>query len=568
MPLNIFQRYGAEKIIKKLRDENAYHVVQPFLKQWNALNSATNLSKEDIQFKEDVYNHHQAGIKTSDVLSSLRKKCISKTITKEDKETLSTIKALIEKGKQEAARYQIKTDAILERAKNHQNQSNTTQPHTEENEAQPIQKESPNAVKENAEENDGLTQEQIDFEKEVIKNNREFSNKAKAFISSIDKNDPDLQNQINDFVNENADFFGDADDIINMIAEDELNLNLIEEKIEEADRVADQAENNISFAQKDESSPAEDEKIDKAQDLTQEQIDFEKEVIKVNSTFSKEAEAFLSSISINDPDLKSKIIDFVNSNSDFFGGPDEVIEMIGNDEINLNTIQEKMESANHNIRTSENALGYGYVQKANDEKTDPSYNTELDITPPKTFKNSKGVETTYQHYDASKNTAIINFDTPITEIDASKAGYSFDQKTGKKYIIGEVKQVPIAGVQVKLNKQGVVDFSLPENKGVLSYPTVCAEIIKLYPESFKSLPPVVYASNPNLFASSFKDGTIKKVESGSLGNENAVNYYENANLDLSEMAAKAKGKGNEMQDKAIANTIKQVNLDNEIEREF
>ena len=53
-----------------------------------------------------------------------------------------------------------------------------------------------------------------------------------------------------------------------------------------------------------------------------------------------------------------------------------------------------------------------------------------------------------------------------------------------------------------------------------------------------------------------------------LGNENAVNYYENANLELSMMTAKAKGKGNEMQDKAINSTMNQVNLDNEIEREF
>ena len=143
--------------------------------------------------------------------------------------------------------------------------------------------------------------------------------------------------------------------------------------------------------------------------------------------------------------------------------------------------------------------------------------------------------------------------------------YSFSPD-GSKMMVGNIKKQTIEGVQVSVNPNGLINFNNPKNKDLLSHPNVLAEIIKMYPESFKTLPPAVYATDPKLFAESFKNGTIKKAESASMKDNDLFSYYNNADYELTTMNENAKGKSTNIQNKAIEAIEKDVNFDQEIQR--
>lgn len=265
--------------------------------------------------------------------------------------------------------------------------------------------------------------------------------------------------------------------------------------------------------------------------LSKEQIDFEKEIIKTNDTFIKEAKSFLKTLILNDPQYEEKIETFLSEHN---------IEAARG----IEDIKEALHDAQVNVRHSKQNIGHAYIHKAGENEMLDNFHemdSSANVNPQKTFKSTKGVETTYQNFNSQNNTAIINFNPPINEVDQeeSKCAVAYNNKTGEKCYIGDVQTSKVNGVCVKVSQNGIINFNLPENKEILSHPEVLSKIIEQYPESFKTLPPVVYASDPKLFAESFKKGTIDKAKSNAIGKQNIEDYYFNANFELSQMNDRA-----------------------------
>lgn len=313
-----------------------------------------------------------------------------------------------------------------------------------------------------------------------------------------------------------------------------------------------------SESQQSQAQAMESTQNDRAEEsLTNDQKDFEKEVIKANKEIVKEAQEFLKSLDPNDPELSSKIENFMESHG------------LENGRGEISDLKEAISEAKHNIRGSQKALGYAYIHKQGENELSDSWHkmdSSGDVNPPKTFKNTKGQETTYQNFNESNSTAIINFEPPVSEVDLedSKAGVGYNKQTGGKIYYGEVKKSPVNGVCVKISSNGLINFNLPENKEILSHPEVLSKLITMYPESFKTLPPAVYASDPKLFAESFKNGTIDKAHSNGIGKQSPEDYYFNAEFELGQMNERALSSSvdkSKMQEEALKKVSSQVQID-------
>lgn len=302
--------------------------------------------------------------------------------------------------------------------------------------------------------------------------------------------------------------------------------------------------------------------------LTQEQKEVEREVIRINKTFIKDAETFLRDVSINDLDYKTKLCDLLYSRY----GDSESFDINADVDDLLKTLKEEISNAHQNARHSQMALGEAYIHNnGKDEIMDAWHemDSSSQVNPPKTFKNTKNQETTYANFNESNSTAIINFEPPIKEIDIenSNCGVAYNQQTGAKYYIGEIKKSNVNGVCVKISNNGLINFNLPENKSLLSHPEVLSKLIETYPESFKTLPAVVYAADPKLFAESFKKGIIQKAQSSEIGKQSKEDYYFNADYELSQMNDRAMSsiiKTSQVQKKAIEAVNKQVQIEQEM----
>lgn len=123
-------------------------------------------------------------------------------------------------------------------------------------------------------------------------------------------------------------------------------------------------------------------------------------------------------------------------------------------------------------------------------------------------KKNSGSKTSYDMYDKQTNCAQIIFDKPVKVGEASGI---FFFKDGSKGCLGISDQKEVTAANVKLNN-GVIDFSLPENSRLLQHPEVVAQIVKLYPDSLKSVPVSIYATDPKLFASMYAEGVKEALK--------------------------------------------------------
>lgn len=298
-------------------------------------------------------------------------------------------------------------------------------------------------------------------------------------------------------------------------------------------------------------------------DLKKEQIDDAKESIKTQEAFIKEAKSFLKTLSFdeefrsfNNPQNVEKIEAFLSAHD------------IDTTHSEMDDLLNALQNAQVDAMMAKQEIGYAYIHKSGEnEELDGRYELNTDTTPPKTFKSTKGVETTYQHFNNNNNTAIISFEPPINEIDHDESeglAVSYNPKTGAKSYTGHIKKSNVNGVSVKVGQNGLINFKLPENKELLSHPEVISKLITMYPESFKTLPPVVYAFDPKLFAESFKKGTIDKAKSNAIGKQNIEDYYLNADFDLSEMNDRALSttvNKSKMEEEALKIVSKQVQIE-------
>ncbi len=178
-----------------------------------------------------------------------------------------------------------------------------------------------------------------------------------------------------------------------------------------------------------------------------------------------------------------------------------------------------------------------------------------------TLKEAKQSTNLYDNYDINTNTAQIKFAPPINEIsDASKSAVGYT-KDGTKQYFGEVQTTPVAGANVQISKNGSIDFSSPANKHLLSQPHVLAKIVEQYPDSFGSIPPVVFASDARLLATAYKKGIIDNEPISK-----DANYFMSAETTLSEMSTKAKTTAKKQEQDQIDKVANNINFDQEIER--
>lgn len=87
----------------------------------------------------------------------------------------------------------------------------------------------------------------------------------------------------------------------------------------------------------------------------------------------------------------------------------------------------------------------------------------------------------------------------------------------------------IDSVSIKLDKNGKIDLSLPENKQLLSTPRLLPEIIKKYPEAYATLPPDRTYGKDVIKA--LCEGAQDKISSGNIppnedGSDRTVTEYQ------------------------------------------
>lgn len=220
---------------------------------------------------------------------------------------------------------------------------------------------------------------------------------------------------------------------------------------------------------------------------------------------------------------------FFEQNSDLFS--DNVLDDIQSKEglADMQELFNEVLAEAQNDKTVQGVTnGYGFVQySSNSESSQNQWEMNFDYRKPKTIQTSKmyGSQTTYDKYDEYTNSALIQFDSPIQEFDYGNSSFGF-AKDGTKYHTDMIGKRDIKGCSVKLSKEGKIDFTLPENKDLLSHPEVLANIIKMYPESFKTLPTAVYATDPKMFVSMYELG-VKEVANNpvALGNMSKEEFY-------------------------------------------
>lgn len=145
-------------------------------------------------------------------------------------------------------------------------------------------------------------------------------------------------------------------------------------------------------------------------------------------------------------------------------------------------------------------------KKFTDKYTEKQWLGQNKIYDGKTFRignEQKFSRALYGCYNPKTNSAIVRLwgDNDSIEDTVEEATYVDRGRCA----FGSWK-TEIDKVQVKLNEDGVIDFSLPENKEILKYKNVVGELISIYPESLKTLPNVFFAANPKLFVSKFGEG--------------------------------------------------------------
>ena len=283
-----------------------------------------------------------------------------------------------------------------------------------------------------------------------------------------------------------------------------------------------------------------------AEEYTKEQETIDRQDIQNNTAWHqdrlKSAKDILKLIedpSMQTDDKRAEIIKVLDEMNEKYGGNgmgDEDISYPQDAaELNAEDIKDIIQWSTTEINSNKRILGQSILYTTEDLEVDLHSNQHLDgdAYGAKTFKDFKGKETKFNEFDESTNCATIKFDEPVTEKD---------------------QETSIAGVQVHVRKNGLISFANAPgnpNRELLSHPEVIAEIVKLYPDSFKTIPDEVFATNPKLFAEAFKTGTIKMAESGELGNTSIEQYYFDAENDITQMCQRAMGKGTKEQNEAI-----------------
>lgn len=120
----------------------------------------------------------------------------------------------------------------------------------------------------------------------------------------------------------------------------------------------------------------------------------------------------------------------------------------------------------------------------------------------------------YDHYNKKTHSAELDLDKPVT----------WWQGTDKGLV-----QKKVDSVSIKLDKNGKIDLSLPENKQLLSTPGLLPEIIKKYPEAYATLPPDRTYGKDVIKA--LCEGAQDKISSGNIppnedGSDRTVTEYQ------------------------------------------
>lgn len=125
-----------------------------------------------------------------------------------------------------------------------------------------------------------------------------------------------------------------------------------------------------------------------------------------------------------------------------------------------------------------------------------------------------GTKAVYDNYKRDEKAgfecAYVSFDTPIQETVGEKGLVITPQGVRN---VGDGVEKSILGANIRLNRQGMIDFSLSANIELLKHPKVVAEIIKHHPEAFRSVPSLCVAENPRLFVSKYGEGVKEAANS-------------------------------------------------------
>lgn len=235
-----------------------------------------------------------------------------------------------------------------------------------------------------------------------------------------------------------------------------------------------------------------------------------------------------------------KLKNLFENNKQLFA--DDVVERFQEEVVPLSDLQEMREFFKEQLSQAQasktnqgTTAGFSFVQYQNESaESNAQWEMNYEYRKGKTFQTSKmyGSQTSYDKYDEYSNSALIQFDSPVEEYDYANSAYGFKKDGSKVYTSMEGKRA-IKGCSVKLTKEGKIDFTLPENEELLSHPEILANIIKMYPESFKTLPTAVYATDPKMFVTMYELG-VKEIANNpaALGDMSKEDYFAARTKDL------------------------------------
>ena len=97
----------------------------------------------------------------------------------------------------------------------------------------------------------------------------------------------------------------------------------------------------------------------------------------------------------------------------------------------------------------------------------------------------------------------------------------------------------VDSLSIKLDKSGKIDWSLPENAAILNIPKALAEVLRKYPESFKTLPPEFLAREGKNMVKAVHDGVNDKIAAGKIppnedGSDKTADEYMNEIADMTD----------------------------------